>query len=251
VLDVVDNAGEDPNPFPFSLEEQIELHRLEALALRGLGRNQEAERKLLSALQSNGRDPGASVLVNSLVDLYVATERGDEAIALVDAHLPQTHAAAIESMLLVKARLLMLLGRFDEADAPLRQVLARNPDHPQALVTQGALYIQMEQFSDALTPLNRLLEVAPRHVAGRLNRAIAHLQTGNLAQARQDYRLLLDEMRRPPFAIYFGLGEIAWREKNFTEAEEHYEAYLRSAPPETAEAREVARRLETIRTGKP
>jgi tetratricopeptide (TPR) repeat protein len=248
-LEVIETARQEASQHPLNLDEHIELRRLKALALRGRGQAEEGERELRAALATHARDPGAGVLINALVELYVATERDEEAIALIEAQLPHIHASALEPLLLIKARLFMLLERYEDAGIVLRQILARNANHPQALLTQGALYIQLGRFSNAIPPLDQLLELAPQNAAGRLNRAIAHLQNGNLDQARKDYQQLLDELPRPPHAIYFGLGEIAWQKKDFREATEHYEAYLRAAPPETEEAREVARRLEAIHSG--
>ena len=250
-MEVVATARQQAALYPLSLEEQIELHRLHALALSGRGQVDESERSLLAALATHARDPGASGLISTLVDLYASQGRKEAALALIEEQLPRSHATTLEPLLLIKARLLMLLERYDDAGITLRQVLARNANHPQALLTQGALYIQLGRFSNAIPPLDHLLELAPQNAAGRLNRAIAHLQSGNLPQAQQDYRQLLDDLPRVPHAIYFGLGEIAWRQKNFQEAKEHYEAYLRIAPPETEEARGVAQRLEAIHSGNP
>jgi tetratricopeptide (TPR) repeat protein len=192
--------------------------------------------------------------MNALVQLYLSRGQGDAALALVEEQLPKTHPTALEFIQLLKAKILMSLERNTEAGPIIDQVLARNPDNPYGLLTQSAYFITLQQYSNAIPPLDRLLSLPPGTATplGRLNRAIAHLQCGNLDQAREDYLALLPSPPRGhAHAVYFGLGEIAWRRKDTTEARERYTAYLGLVPSETEESKEVARRLEQLRSGPP
>jgi hypothetical protein len=48
------------------------------------------------------------------------------------------------------------------------------------------------------------------------------------------------------FAIHYGLGEIAYRKKDFPAALGHYRTYLRLAPPQSEESGAIRRRVEEI-----
>lgn len=86
-------------------------------------------------------------------------------------------------------------------------------------------------------------------IKARFNRAICYLRLGKLSEARQDYEQLLKEARLPVpiWAVYYGLGEIAFRTGDLTVAKNYYERYLKTAPQGTEEFRKVEMRLEEIR----
>ena len=79
-----------------------------------------------------------------------------------------------------------------------------------------------------------------------MNRAIANLQGDQLDAARRDYETL--QKRVPTLhRVYYGLGEIAFRCKDVPAAIRHYETYLKYAPPDTDEARQIAERLKQLK----
>ena len=81
-----------------------------------------------------------------------------------------------------------------------------------------------------------------------MNRAIARLQSDQLEAAQRDYEAL-QKLMPTQHRVYYGLGEIAFRRKDVPSAIQHYEAYLKYAPPDTgAEAKGIAERLKQLKT---
>jgi len=61
-----------------------------------------------------------------------------------------------------------------------------------------------------------------------MNRAVVRLQSNKLDDAERDYQELLRQFT-PNYRVYYGLGEIAYRKKNWRAAAAHYKDYLRYA----------------------
>lgn len=130
----------------------------------------------------------------------------------------------------------------------LQAQLAVEPDNESVLLNLAALHIQMKDYAGALPPLNKLLAKNPRNAAALLNRAIAQLQAGRLDEARQDYealRALVPES----YAVYYGLGEIAWRKQDKAAALRHFETYLKYGIPGSEEYKAVAERVRQLKSG--
>jgi outer membrane protein assembly factor BamD (BamD/ComL family) len=83
-----------------------------------------------------------------------------------------------------------------------------------------------------------------------LYRAIASLRAGKLDDALRDYEVIQRQFPKQ-HQVYYGLGEIAYRNKDTNTALRHYESYLSNAPPDLAEANFVAGRIRELRGGPP
>lgn len=236
---------------PIDPEDELLLYELEAFAMKARDQNTTAAIAFLQEKLAQHRN--ATSLVYALAMLYLEANQPDQAIDLFNRQLAEIppnpeDPSKLESLLLNKATLCMQLARYEEAGQALRQILSRSPDHAEALLNQGALYIRTERFDQAIAPLKRLLELQPDYLAAQLNLAIALLKSGKLDEAQAQYHLLLDNLPQL-YVAHFGLADIAWQQKDYATAAEHYEAYLKTAPPNTDEAREVAARLESIKSG--
>jgi len=140
----------------------------------------------------------------------------------------------------------MLSGQLTNALAAVKEELALNPDYPRALLNQAAVLIRLKRPQEAIPPLNRLLTAHPDHWAGRLDRAIAYFQSGQLDRAAQDYRILA-EAQPDSYLVWYGLGEIAYRKQDWAKALECYEKYLKLAPRKTSEYEQVTQRVKELR----
>ena len=108
--------------------------------------------------------------------------------------------------------------------------------------------IQLAQFAQAIPPLDALLKLQPQNTPALLNRAIAHLQSGNLERAQADYLALLRFAPDSP-AVHFGLGEIAVRQKDTGAALTYYGRYLKFGQKGSDEYKAVAQRFEELKGG--
>lgn len=208
---------DQPTPTP-SVE--AELVRLEALAENAQGNREKAESILLSASAKLPQEP---TILETLSKIYLFT------------------------------------GRLTNAMEALVAELRIAPDNVVALRNLGATYIQLantetnaEQktvlYEKALVPLTRALELNPSDSAALMNRAIAELQSGRLTEAQRDYQALR-KILPTYFPIYYGLAEVAFRQKDSRNAVANYQLYLKHAPRDTPETDYVLTRLKQARAG--
>jgi tetratricopeptide (TPR) repeat protein len=124
------------------------------------------------------------------------------------------------------------IGDLTNALTVVTSQLALAPDNPAALNNQAAILIQLNRAGDAVSILNHALAIT-NSPAIRLNRAIAYLQSGNLAASEADYHQL-ENSSSNIFQIHYGLAEIA-RQRHDTNLALHYFAScLSHATPGTA-----------------
>lgn len=71
--------------------------------------------------------------------------------------------------------------------ALLREVLADNPKHEQALFNMGMLSVQSGQFAKAVDWLNRLAAVNPNNIEGQMLLGVALAGAGDKEKARAQY----------------------------------------------------------------
>lgn len=187
---------------------QVEIARLEATAYFNKQEPLLADRVLQNVI---ARLPDNPTLLNIALQLYVTHQRYTESIDII------------------------------------MQILKQNPDEPNALNNLGFIYLQLQKYDRAIPVLDRLIAGQPGNAIARLNRAIAHLQSGHLPEAKADYTAL-QSLASDAHQIYYGLGEIAYRQKDRTNAIINYELYLAKAPADTAEAKGIAARLKELKS---
>jgi tetratricopeptide (TPR) repeat protein len=142
-----------------------------------------------------------------------------------------------------------LYGDHTNAMSALNRLLELQPDNASAYISKGYVLMQFNQVEDAIASFSRALELDPNAHRARFNRAIAYLRIEQLDKARQDYDYL--EILFPNlYQVQYGLGEIAWRQRDTPAAIAHYQNYLTNAPPHTAEAKTVVSRLQELQTGR-
>jgi tetratricopeptide (TPR) repeat protein len=228
---------------PLNSTNLIELIRLESMAHFNKGDFVTAEKILLDARRQN---PTNNLLLDALVQIYVQANRLTNALATLDEGLkldPGNTAA-----LLNKAYVCMKLEDYDQANGAVSAVLKKDPGNAQALLDRGAICIQTKAYKDAVAPLDQLLKLQPDNRVALMNRAIANLQSDQLDAARRDYEKL-QQLMPTVHRVYYGLGEIAFRRKDVTAAVRNYELYLKFAPPDTEEAKQISERLKQLKSG--
>jgi tetratricopeptide (TPR) repeat protein len=142
-------------------------------------------------------------------------------------------------------QLSLLAQDFSNALVMTDQILEATPDDANALLFKGMGLIQSRAYADAIPPLNRLMNLQTNNYNGQLYRAIARLQSGNLDASRQDYEAVI-KVVPTAYQAYYGLAEIASRQKDTPAVIKNYQLYLTNAPPNTEEARLVTTRLKEL-----
>jgi tetratricopeptide (TPR) repeat protein len=139
---------------------------------------------------------------------------------------------------------------YSNALSSANQLLAGAPDDATGLFFRGISLIQLHAYQDAIPPLSRLMKLQTNNYAAQLNRAIAYLQVTNLSAARQDYETIV-KVAPTAYQAYYGLAEIASREKDTSALIKNYQLYLTNAPPDSEEAKVVNTRLKELQSTKP
>jgi tetratricopeptide (TPR) repeat protein len=121
----------------------------------------------------------------------------------------------------------------------------REPNRVDWLVNKGHAELRAEQFEAALATLTRALTLKPAADNARLFRALAAMQTGQLEAAKRDFRALLPHREHGPGAM-FGLGNIAWHERDTNTMVQFYQMFLSNNPP-APQAAVATQRLDTWR----
>jgi tetratricopeptide (TPR) repeat protein len=243
-LQVADEIRARQSGRPLNPTNLVELVRIEAVAHFNKGEAETAERLLIEARH---QFPQNATLLDVLRQMYLTANRLTNALAAVDEQL-KLKPDNIDA-LLNKAYICMRLEDYSMASAAVDAVLKKEPDNIQALLDQGAICIQTKAYKEALAPLNQALKLQPDNQIALLNRAIAQLQSDQLDGAQRDYEAL-QKVIPGLYQIYYGLEEIAFRRKDMPAAIKHSEAYLKYAPPDTQEAREIAERLRQLKSAK-
>lgn len=136
------------------------------------------------------------------------------------------------------------------------QVLRIMPTNANALYFKSVALMNLGLYDKAILPLNDIISVQTNNYLVILNRAVAYLQVSNLDAARRDYETV-SKAAPKAFQVYYGLGEIAYRQKDTAAAIKYYELYLANPPanvkePKYAEeAKFIKARLKELKTGAP
>lgn len=153
-------------------------------------------------------------------------------------------------MLNFALQLYMSSQQYTNALAIIDRQLKQDPDSPTALNNKGFVNVRLENYEAAIPPLTRLLEMQPTNTVALLNRAIANLRSNHLDEAERDY-LVLERLHPSAYQIYYGLGEVAYRQKDTAAAIDYYQRYLSNAPPNTAESSNVLARMQELKSRSP
>ena len=129
----------------------------------------------------------------------------------------------------------------------LDRQIKNQPEESTALVNYGAMLMNVGRFEEALPYFDRALTLKPQQPFALMNRAIAQLRSGKLDAAQQDYEQLERILPKANQAIYYGLGEIAARKKNYKKAIKYFNEYLRIAPAGSPESASIRERIRTLK----
>jgi len=118
-------------------------------------------------------------------------------------------------------------GRLDEAENGYRELLAENPENPEALHLLGILRAQRGDLPEAYGLVQRASELAPDNAACQHTLGEMYLSEGRLDEAQHAY----DQARQlnPNLAsAHAGLGQVAFLRGDIDAAEGHFRVALRA-----------------------
>jgi len=139
-------------------------------------------------------------------------------------------------------------GRYVEAGAIYRQILAALPDCADALAFLGVAEHQAGRAAQALEHLDRALALEPDHVDALSNRGSVHRSLRHLDQAESDYRRAL-ELRPDDAVIQDNLGTVLRARGDLEGAVAMYRAVLARKPDQASTWQNLASALEALKRG--
>ncbi len=152
------------------------------------------------------------------------------------------------NLLTVATQVFLGQGLLTNALHVINLQLARTPDDPAWLFGQGYVHMRLKQYPQAIASLSRVIALQTNSYDALFNRAVAYLNIGDFKSARSDYEQLAAAYPKS-FQVAYGLGEIAWQQRDTNAAVQHYGVYLENAPTNSAEFKMIRSRLATL-TGK-
>jgi tetratricopeptide (TPR) repeat protein len=191
---------------------QIELLRVESFALAESGKYEEGERLLLDAL---------------------AKQRNDL------------------NLLSVASYYYLVTSKYTNALGTLDRLLRLEPDDRWALFNKGKILYFFKRYPETIQTLDIFLNNNTKSFEPLLYRAGSYLETGQLDKARKDYESA-EKLASGPylFPVYYGLGEIAYRTKDYPAAARSFKRYLDLAPTNIPQYLEIKKRLAELPPGK-
>jgi Flp pilus assembly protein TadD len=136
-------------------------------------------------------------------------------------------------------------SQFEHELALLQKLVDREPTNLELLSRKGLAELRLVRFENAIVTLTTALSLEPANENARLLRAVAHLRAGHLDAARNDYLELLKNPSSSEVAL-FGLGGVAWRERDTNAIVEYYQRYLTNATPGSSRYSVALERLNQL-----
>jgi tetratricopeptide (TPR) repeat protein len=173
-----------------------------AVALQKQGRLVEAEQGLREAIE---RLPQRAYFCINLANVLLDGKRPDEAEGWCRRALEIEPGSAEAYFNLACS--LRRLDRYQEAWQAYQSALARRPDYAEAWAEMGTLRLSERRHREALACFDEALRRKPDLPIAHLDRAIALLAEGEIAEGWKEYEWRLKCFDRPPR----GLAYPAWR----------------------------------------
>ena len=121
------------------------------------------------------------------------------------------------------------LGKFDQAEADLRRILAESPDDANALNALGyMLTVRTERYQEAKELIERALALDPDNAAIIDSMGWVHYKLGNYEQAESHLERAYQLQTDPEIAAH--LGELYWTTGRRRKAREVWDAALEAFP---------------------
>ncbi len=111
------------------------------------------------------------------------------------------------------AEIYLRLKRITNAMEVVKQQLKAQPENSNALNNYARLQILNNEFEAAVKVLDHALSLEPKNNLILLNRAICNLKSGKIDDAQRDYQTLEASLPKVPYAVYFGLFDVAFQKK--------------------------------------
>jgi tetratricopeptide (TPR) repeat protein len=192
-------------------------------------------------------------LVQTEANAYIAKGDPNKALSILE-NAQVRYPTNIEPFLLLSD---YYLGRKDITNA-LKVVEAEMkalPASPTPLIDYARIKMMNTQIAEAIPYLDKALKLDGKNVSARFNRAVAHLQLKHFKEAESDYRELenlMDANKLIPqltWRVAYGLHSIAFNKKDRMDTVKYGKEYLKLAPANAPEIKQVEDQMKQIKKG--
>ncbi|HEY0456470.1 MAG TPA: tetratricopeptide repeat protein, partial [Verrucomicrobiae bacterium] len=140
-------------------------------------------------------------------------------------------------------------NRLTNAFELLGSQIQAEPTNVTALINYSGLKMRAQDWKSAVDACSRVLAVQPDNTFALMNRAISRLELGELENAEKDYSRLAELLPKPPYSVYYGLGEIYFKQRQKNKALQNYQKYLELAPRDSPEMKSIKEKIKLIKRG--
>ncbi len=195
----------------------------EADRLLSQGRLTEAEPLYINALRA---DPRNFIANHRLALIRARQGRYAEALRWMDTALM---IRADPALMVQRASVFSLLGRYEEALSDYGRVLALQPDNAEALFGRAGAFYGLQRLPEALADYDRTLALRPDLVEALNNRGNTLRRLGRAEEALEAYAQALNLRPQYPEAL-FNMGDVLREMGRHEEALQHYDSALNLQP---------------------
>jgi tetratricopeptide (TPR) repeat protein len=214
----------------------------QAQCLNAIGRPAEAAVKTAEIIGNGLADTLPGMALAQLLQVRAVALRRlgqtNEAAAFIAEFTAKHHSA--DEVVSTAADLYSAAGQFDAELQWRSRLVQRDPKRIDWLVAKGHAELRADQYGTALKTLDAVLILDPGNASARLSRGIAALGVDQVDTAQRDFQTLLQNSEHVASAL-FGLGGVAWRQRDTNAMIGYYEAFLTNrvvAGQQTALARQ-------------
>jgi tetratricopeptide (TPR) repeat protein len=225
-LSLIKHIREQGGPLP------EDLPRVESITYTRKQDFATAEKLLVEAQQKNPKNPN---YLGVLVDFYRIAGNAELGKKSNDPNKEQNAARWFNAGLAAADRQLTLLSGS----------MANTTDYPETLLRKAELQMLVKKYNDAIVTLTKALELDPENQLALGDRAISELEAGKVVEAKADY-LTLDKMKTRYYFVYYGLTQIAEKQKDDDAEKRYAKLYLKYAPRQTTEYTNVNLQLQKL-----
>jgi len=122
------------------------------------------------------------------------------------------------------ARLFEKRSQIEAAEASYSEALAHRPDSPELHYQVGSLYFRSARYEEAEASFRRTVELLPDSTAGYQNLAAALFMRGELSEAAEAIQTALEI--KPTYPLYSNLGSLLFYQGLYSQAADAYEKAL-------------------------
>ncbi|MBI4469352.1 MAG: tetratricopeptide repeat protein [Acidobacteria bacterium] len=164
------------------------------VALTSMGKLDEAEAPLIRAIEIH---PTKSDARYNLAWTY---ERRGKVELAMKTYAETLHLnPAYPEPRINLAVMLTKQGKYKEALEQLQTAQRYAPSHPVLLYAMGDAYLRLGKHKEALEPLNQLAQREPRHRLVHTSLGLCHEATGNVRQAKAEFRKAIEVAPQDPY----------------------------------------------------